>query len=114
MKFTYETERVSTSYLFLTRDEMENKSNLLNKPLREISDHMISLEKLLRDELEKQQGELVESIKEELDVKMKRTKLAISQMEREHISKVNSYKNIIEEMRRQDVTLYYKKRISSL
>jgi dsDNA-binding SOS-regulon protein len=114
MKFTYETERVSTSYLFLTHDEMENKSAQLNKPLREIRDQMLSLEELLRDELEKQQGELVDRIKEELDVKMKRTKSAISEMEREHISKVNSYKNIIEEMRRQDVTLYYKKKISSI
>lgn len=114
MKVTYETERVSLSYLFLTRDEMENKSNQLNKPLREMRDHMSSLEKLLRDELEKQKGELADCIKEQLDVKMKRTKSAISQMEREHISKVNSYKNIVEEMRRQDITLYYKKRIHSI
>jgi len=114
MKFTYETERVSTSYLFLTRDEMENKSNHLNKPLREIRDHMSSLERLLGDELERQKGELADHIKEELDVKMKRTKSAISQMEREHISKVNSYKNIVEEMRRQDITLYYQKRVPTL
>lgn len=106
MNFTDETERVSTSYLFLTHDEVENKSNQLNKPLGEIRGHMLSLEKLLRDELEKQQGELAYRIKEELDVKMKRTKSAISQMERKHISKVNSYKNIVDEMRRQDITFY--------
>lgn len=113
MKITYETERISTTYLFLTHDEMESKPAQLNKSLQEIRKHMQSLEKLLKDELEKQKGELADSIKEQLDVKMKRTKSAFSQMEREHISKVNIYKNIVDEMRKQDVTLYYQKRIPS-
>lgn len=113
MKFTYETEKVSTTYLFLRHDEMESKPAQLNKSLQEIRTQMQSLEKLLKDELENQKGELADSIKEELDVKMKQTKSVISQMEREHISKINIYKNIVDEMRRQDVTLYYQKRIPS-
>ena len=112
--FSSEMERVETTYRFLTSDEMEHKASALNSPLDDVLNHVSSLEKMLKDELAKQSGAITKKIEEEWNSKVKNTQAAISHMKEENTSHVHSYRNIAEELRTQNVTLYYKKIIPSL
>ncbi len=112
--FTSETEKVHTTYRFLSEDEMKGKSSSLNNPLDDVLDEINRLGNLLKNELDKQSGDISKKIEDEWNNKAKKAQTAIYHMKEENSSHVQRYRNITEELRTQDITLYYKRIIPSL
>ncbi|MGK9266964.1 hypothetical protein KXR56_09855 [Bacillus inaquosorum] len=105
-----ETEIVSTTYRFLTYDEMKGKAGSLNKPINDILDLTKKFESSLKEEIKGQKGLIVKKIKEELESKSESRKAALQMIKEEHTAKVDRYKMMNEDMRQQDVTLSYRKK----
>ncbi len=64
-----ETDIVSTTYKFLTYDEMKGKAGSLNKPINDILSLTKKFESSLKEEIKGQKGLIVKKIKEELESK---------------------------------------------
>ncbi|MCY7900999.1 hypothetical protein [Bacillus inaquosorum] len=105
-----ETENVSTTYRFLTYDEMKGKAGSLNKPINDILSLTKKFESSLKEEIKGQKGLIVKKIKEELESKSESRKATLQMIKEEHTAKVDRYKMMIEDMRQQDVTLTYRKK----
>ncbi|MFL6976886.1 hypothetical protein R7M47_04395 [Bacillus inaquosorum] len=105
-----ETEIVSTTYRFLTYDEMKGKAGSLNKPINDILSLTKKFESSLKEEIKGQKGLIVKKIKEELESKSESRIAALQMIKQEHTAKVDRYKMMIEDMRQQDVTLTYRKK----
>ncbi|MEC1288824.1 hypothetical protein [Bacillus mojavensis] len=105
-----ETEVVSTTYMFLTHDEMKGKAGSLNKPINDILSLTKKFESALKEEIKGQKGMIVKKIKEELESKSEKQKTALQMIKEEHTAKVDRFKMIIEDLRQQDVTLTYRKK----
>ncbi|MDU0155258.1 hypothetical protein [Bacillus cabrialesii] len=105
-----ETEIVSTTYMFLTHDEMKGKAGSLNKPINDFLSLTKKFESSLKEEIKGQKGLIVKKIKKELESKSEKQKAALQTIKEEHTAKVDRYKMIIEDLRRQDVTLTYRKK----
>ena len=111
--FSSVTEKVHTTYRFLSEDEMIGKSSTLNKPLEDVLEDINRLGNLLKEELDNQNGAISKKIEEEWNNKAKKIQTSISHMKEENISHVQTYRNIAEELRTQEITLYYKRMIPS-
>ncbi|MCE4048978.1 hypothetical protein [Bacillus sp. Au-Bac7] len=111
--FSSETEKVHTIYRFLSEDEMKGKSSSLNNPLDDVLDDINRLDNLLKDELGNQSGAISKKIEEEWNNKAKKAQTSISHIKEENQSHVQTYRNIAEELRTQEITLYYKRMIPS-
>ncbi|MEC1913213.1 hypothetical protein [Bacillus spizizenii] len=105
-----ETEIVSNTYMFLPQDEMKRKADSLNKPINDILGLTKEFESSLKEEIKGQKGLIVKKIKEELESKSEKRKAALQMIKEEHTAKVDRYKMMIEDLRKQDVTLTYKKK----
>ncbi|MED1121669.1 hypothetical protein P4T68_03195 [Bacillus atrophaeus] len=110
MSIFSETEVISTTYHFLTSDPMKDKASLINEPINDILHLTKQFESSLKDEIKGQKGLIIDKIKEEIDSKSEKRQSALKTIKEENINKVSLYKSIIEDLRVQDVTLYYKKK----
>lgn len=105
-----ETEIVSTTYMFLTQDEMKGKAGTLNQPINDFLSLTKKFESSLKEEIKGQKGLIVKKIKKELESNSEKRKAALQMIKEEHTAKVDRYKMIIEDLRQQDVTLTYRKK----
>lgn len=104
-----ETEIVSTTYMFLTQDEMKGKAGTLNQPINDFLSLTKKFESSLKEEIKGQKGLIVKN-KKELESNSEKRKAALEMIKEEHTAKVDRYKMIIEDLRQQDVTLTYRKK----
>lgn len=70
-----ETEIVSTTYMFLTQDEMKGKAGALKKPINDILSLTKKFESSLKEEIKGQKGLIVKKIKKSLSLIAKNEKL---------------------------------------
>ncbi|MCY8825568.1 hypothetical protein [Bacillus atrophaeus] len=89
---------------------MKDKASRINEPINDILHLTKQFESSLKDEIKGQQGLIIDKIKEEIDSKSEKRQSALTTIKEENINKVSLYKSIIEDLRVQDVTLYYKKK----
>lgn len=89
---------------------MKDKASRINEPINDILHLTKQFESPLKDEIKGQKGLIIDKIKEEIDSKSEKRQSALTTIKEENIIKVSLYKSIIEDLRVQDVTLYYKKR----
>ncbi|PRS02075.1 hypothetical protein C6W24_07555 [Bacillus atrophaeus] len=89
---------------------MKNKASRINEPINDILHLTKQFESSLKDEIKGQKGLIIDKIKEEIDSKSEKRQSALTTIKEENINKVSLYKSFIEELRVQDVTLYYKKK----
>ncbi|MCI3195702.1 hypothetical protein GXP75_08525 [Bacillus sp. HU-1818] len=89
---------------------MKDKASRINEAINDILHLTKQFESSLKDEIKGQKGLIIDKIKEEIDSKSEKRQSALKTIKEENINKVSLYKSIIEELRVQDVTLYYKKK----
>ncbi|AKL86470.1 YvzA [Bacillus atrophaeus UCMB-5137] len=89
---------------------MKDKASRINEPINDILHLTKQFESSLKNEIKGQKGLIIDKIKEEIDSKSEKRQSEIKTIKEENINKVSLYKSIIEDLRVQDVTLYYKKR----
>ncbi|MCY8920640.1 hypothetical protein [Bacillus atrophaeus] len=89
---------------------MKDKASRINEPINDILHLTKQFESSLKDEIKGQQGLIIDKIKEEIDSKSEKRQSALKTIKGENINKVSLYKSIIEDLRVQDATLYYKKK----
>ncbi|MCY7911679.1 hypothetical protein [Bacillus haynesii] len=104
-----ETETVSATYMFLSSISAKAKAARLNAPLKSVLKELKEFDKVLKSEIEGQKGMMITKIKEELDHKSENRKTVIARMKSDNEQFANSYHDIIDTLRKQNVTLHYKK-----
>ena len=104
-----ETETVSATYMFLSSISAKDKAARLNAPLKSVLKELNEFDKVLKSEIEGQKGMIITKIKKELDHKSENRKTVITRMKSDNEQFANSYHDMIETLRKQNVTLYYKK-----
>ncbi|NPC94508.1 hypothetical protein HOO54_20330 [Bacillus sp. WMMC1349] len=105
------TETVSLKYKFLSSVSTEDKVKKLNQPLHHVKNKMTAYDQKLNDETDKQEGAIIKKIKEEVGKKSQSCKKKIHRIKEDHQKLAGTYHDIIETLREQKITVYYKKKV---
>ncbi|MDA7025340.1 hypothetical protein PJ311_01795 [Bacillus sp. CLL-7-23] len=105
------TETVSIKHKFLSSVSTADKVKKLNQPLHHINNTMTDYNQKLNDETDKQEGAIIKKIKEEVSKKSQNCKKKINRMKEDHQKLAGHYHTIIETLREQNMTVYYKKKV---
>ncbi|APH05007.1 hypothetical protein [Bacillus weihaiensis] len=93
---------------FADSKELSYKATELKKSLDEIRDLGTDFATFMKKEMENENGELVNAINQEIIDQHRNHNLILDHCEDTITSLTNNYTNYVNDMRKQDVTLYYK------
>ncbi|TXC92670.1 hypothetical protein FS935_00200 [Metabacillus litoralis] len=98
----------TTKHVFADSKELSYKATPLKNALEEIRDLGIDFTTFMKKEMENENGELVEAINQEIIDQHRNHNLILDYCEDTITSMTNTYTDYVNDMRKQDVTLYYK------